>query len=135
MTYSYSRNTHNVCIWYIKSSFGNITSWFFNLFNWKVITLQYCFLPYISMNQPCVRMCLPSPDHPPHSSPHSIPPGCHTAVTLAALLHSSNLHWSSFIHTGMYTQVNSLNITLLVWFVFYCLYPLILLISTTSFLN
>ena len=31
-----------------------------NLFNWRLITLQYCFLPYIDMNQPWVYMCSPS---------------------------------------------------------------------------
>ena len=49
-----------------------------NLFNWRLITLQYCsgFLPYIDMNQPWAHMCSPSriplpplsPSHPPGSS-------------------------------------------------------------------
>ena len=48
---------------------------FKKLFNWRLITLQYCsgFLPYIHMNQPWVYMCLPSwnpfpPPVPSHSS-------------------------------------------------------------------
>ena len=51
---------------------------FFNLFNWRLITLQYYsgFLPYIDMNQPWVYMCSlswtslppPSPSHPSGST-------------------------------------------------------------------
>ena len=35
------------------------------------------------------------PEAPSHIPPHPIPPGCPRAPTLSALLHASNLHWSS----------------------------------------
>ena len=33
------------------------------------------------------------PELPSHIPPHSTPPGCHRALALGALLHTSNSHW------------------------------------------
>ena len=48
-----------------------------------------------------VYMCLPilTPSHLP---PHLIPLGCPRALALGALLHASNLHWSSILHVVIY---------------------------------
>ena len=39
---------------------------------------------------------------PYHLSPHPIPLGCPRAPALSALLHASNLHWSSILHMLIY---------------------------------
>ena len=38
------------------------------------------------------------PEPPSHLPPHPIPLGCPSAPALSALLHASNLHWSSILH-------------------------------------
>ena len=43
-------------------------------------------------------MCPPILNPPPHLPPHPIPLDCPRASTLSALLHASNLHWSSILH-------------------------------------
>ena len=50
---------------------------FFNLFNWRLITLQYYsgFLPYIDINQPWVYMCSSSRNPPPPPPSLSHPSG------------------------------------------------------------
>ena len=53
------------------------------------------------MNQPWVYMCS-HPESPSHLPPHPIPLGCPRAPTLDALLHASNLHWSSVLHMVIY---------------------------------
>ena len=42
------------------------------------------------------------PETPSHFPPHPIPLGCLRAPALGALLHASNLHWSSILHMVMY---------------------------------
>ena len=42
------------------------------------------------------------PETPSHFPPHPIPLGCLRAPALGALLHASNLHWSSVLHMVMY---------------------------------
>ena len=42
------------------------------------------------------------PKPPSHLPPYSIPPGCARAPALNALLHISNLHWSSILHLVIY---------------------------------
>ena len=69
-------------------------------FNWRLITILW-FLPHIDMNQPWVDMC-PPPQLPFHFSPHPIPLGYPRAPALSALLHVSNLHWSSISHMVKY---------------------------------
>ena len=77
---------------------------FFELisFNWRIITMLWCFLPYINMNQLQVHMCPPHPEPTSHLPPHSIPLGCPRAPALSALLHASNLHWPSILHVVIY---------------------------------
>ena len=42
------------------------------------------------------------PETPSHVPSHPIPLGCLRALALGALLHASNLHWSSIFHMVMY---------------------------------
>ena len=73
----------------------------FNYFNWKIITIlwQFCHtLTWISHGYTCV----PPSWNPSHHPPHSIPLGCPRALALCALLHASNLHWSSILHMVIY---------------------------------
>ena len=44
----------------------------------------------------------PNPEPSSHLPPHSIPLGCPRAPALSALLHASNLYWSSILHTVIY---------------------------------
>ena len=53
------------------------------------------------MNQPWVYMCPPILN-PSRLPPHSIPLGCPRALALSALLHASNLHWSSILRMVIY---------------------------------
>ena len=55
-------------------------------------------LPYINVNLPQVYMCPPHAEPPSRLLPHPFPPGCLRALALGALLHASNLHWSSILH-------------------------------------
>ena len=75
---------------------------YFNLFNWRLITLQYCSefcctLAWISDGCTCV----------PHPAPfplpsHPIPQSCPSAPALSALLHALNLDWWSIPHMVIY---------------------------------
>jgi len=60
------------------------------------------FLPYIDINQPWVYMCPTLLNTPSTSLPNPIPLGCPRAPALSALLHASNLHWSSILHMVIY---------------------------------
>ena len=44
----------------------------------------------------------PSPELSSSLPPHSILPGCHRALALGALHHTSNSHWLSILHMVMY---------------------------------
>ena len=46
--------------------------------------------------------CVPHPEPPFHLLPHRIRLGCPWAPALSALLHASNLHWSSILHMVIY---------------------------------
>ena len=92
------------------------TKFFFNflficLFNWRLITLQYCSgfchtLTWISHGFTCVT----HPKPPSHLHPHPIPLGCPSAPALSALFHASNLGWWSVSHMVIYMfQCYSLN--------------------------
>ena len=56
--------------------------------------MLWCFLPYINMNQPWGTFV------PPPSLLQTL--GCPRASALSALLHESNLHWSSILHMVIY---------------------------------
>ena len=65
---------------------------FFKLFiylNWSIIKILWWVLPYINMNRHTCILSIP---------PHSLPPGCHRALVLGALCHTSNSYWSSILH-------------------------------------
>ena len=57
---------------------------------------MWWFSPYTGVHvSPC-------PEPPSHLPPHPIPLGRSSAPALNALLHASNLHWSSVSHTVIY---------------------------------
>ena len=59
-------------------------------FSWSIITILWWALRYISMSQPWVSVCSPSWP-PPSCSP--VLPGCQRALSLGALLYTSDSHW------------------------------------------
>ena len=72
------------------------TFYLFIYFNWRIITVLWCILPYIDMNQPQVYLCpppswnsLPSPSPPyPYGLSHSTGFGCpFTCFELALLIY------------------------------------------------
>ena len=68
-------------------------------FNWKIITLQYCDGFCHNQHESITGTHLvPHPEPATHLPPHPIPLGCPRAPALSALLHASNLHWSSILH-------------------------------------
>ena len=59
-------------------------------------------LPYINMNQPWVYM-YPTILNPPSYLPlHPISLGCPRVLASSALIHASDLHWSSILHMVIY---------------------------------
>ena len=75
-----------------------------NLFNWRLITLQYCSgfchtLTWISHGCTCV---VPHPESPSHLLPYPIPQGHPSASALSTLSHASNLDWQSISHMIIY---------------------------------
>ena len=76
---------------------------FTSIFNWRISSLQYCggFCHTSTLiGHGCT--CVPQPQTPSHIPPHCIPLGCPRAQALSALLHASNLHWSSALHMVIY---------------------------------
>ena len=74
-----------------------------NLFNWRIITLQYCSgfchtLTWISHGCTCV----PHPERPSHLPPHPVPLGHPSAPALSTLSHAWNLDWWSSSHMMIY---------------------------------
>ena len=70
-----------------------------NLFNWRLITLQYCSgfchtSTWISHG----RTCVPHPEPPSHLPPHPIPQGHPSAPALSTLSHAWNLDQRSASH-------------------------------------
>ena len=61
-------------------------------------------LPYINMNRHTCVLSIP---------PHSLPPGCHRALALGALCHTSNSYWSSVLH--MVKNISSVQSLSHVW--------------------
>ena len=76
---------------------------FFNLFNWRLISLQYCggfCHTFTWISHGCTG--LPHPEHPSHLPPHPIPLGHSSAPTLNTLSHALNLDWRSISHMIIY---------------------------------
>ena len=78
-------------------------SLFKKIFNWRLITLQYCSgfchtSTWISHGCTCV----PHPETPSHLPPHPIPQGHPSAPALSTLSHASNLDWQSTSHMVIY---------------------------------
>ena len=84
----------------------SVTGFFFfniNLFNWRLITLQYCSdfchtLTRISHGWTCVL----HPEPLSHLPPRTIPPGHPSASALSTLSHALNLAWQSVSHMIIY---------------------------------
>ena len=77
---------------------------YFIYFNWRIITLQNCggffhTSTWINHRCTCVPSILNTPSHIPR---HPIPLGCLSTPALSALLHASNLQWSSISHMIIY---------------------------------
>ena len=67
---------------------------YFFFFNWRLVTLQYWFLPYIDMNNHGCT-CVLHPEPPSHLPSHPIPQGHPSTPALSTLSHASNLNsWS-----------------------------------------
>ena len=65
--------------------------------------LQYCDDFYHTSTWICHGYTyLPHPEPTSHLSTHPIPLGCPRVLTLDALLHASNLPWSSILHMLIY---------------------------------
>ena len=80
-----------------------INSFFVFIFNWRLVTLQYCIgfchtLTWISHRCTCV----PHFEPPSHLPPHPIPLGHPSAPALSTLSHASNLDWRSVSHMIIY---------------------------------
>ena len=74
-----------------------------NLFNWRLITLQYCsgFCQTLTrISHGCT--CIPHPETPSHLPPHPIPLGHPSAPALRTLSHASSLDWRSVSHMIIY---------------------------------
>ena len=85
------------------------TRWLWNSFylfmylNWRIITNcdGFCHKStWIDHRHTRVPSILSPPPTP--LPPHPIPPGCHTALALGALLHTSNSHWLFILHMAIY---------------------------------
>ena len=72
--------------------------------NWRIISLQHC--DDFSHNQhesaTGIHLSHPILNPPPTSLLTLFLCGCPRAPALSALLHASNLHWSSILHMVMY---------------------------------
>ena len=71
-----------------------------NLFNWRIIILQYC-------SEFCHRIihgctCVPHPEPLSHLPPHPIPLGHPSAPAPSILSHASNLDWRFVTHMIIY---------------------------------
>ena len=93
------------CYGYFRCWLHWFVDWIFkiNLFNWRLITLQYCggfchTLTWSSHWYTCVHHLEP----PSHLLPHPIPLGCPSAPALSALFHASNLDWWFISHMVIY---------------------------------
>ena len=105
------------CSWRFVAEGGclatrHLVSWLFffliffffnlNLFNWRLITLQYCIgFANINMNPPRVYTCSPSWT-PSHLPPHTIPLGHPSAPAPSILYPASNLDWWFISHMLLY---------------------------------
>ena len=75
----------------------------FLIFNWRLISLQYCggfCHPFTWISHGCT--CVPHPDPPSHLPPHPIPWGHPNALALSTLSHAWNLDWQSISHMIIY---------------------------------
>ena len=87
----------------LQTAFQGPTLFLKSLFYCRIITLQHCdgfCHTSISISHMCT--CVPPPWAPSHFPPYPIPLGYPRAPALSALLHASNLDWSSILHMVIY---------------------------------
>ena len=97
-----------------------------NLFNWRIITVLWWFLPYPDMNQPLVHMCAPQLEPPPTSVPTPSPrvsqctgfecPASRIKLALVTYFPYDNVHVSTLFsqiipHLPFLTESKSLFLT------------------------
>ena len=76
------------------------------LFNWRIITLQYCDVFAIHRHELAMDEHVSPILNPlPHLPPHPIPLSWPRPPALSALLHALNLHWSSMLHMVIYVPM------------------------------
>ena len=96
---------------HISASFGtrlhplfiNCGCFFFLIFNWRLITLQYCDVfchTFTWISHGCT--CVPHPEPPSHLPSQPIPQGHPGASALSTMSHASNLDWRSISHMIIY---------------------------------
>ena len=74
-----------------------------NYFNWRIIILQYCDGFWHTSNESTTGIHVPPCSEPPsHLPPHLTPLGCPRAPALGAVLHASDLLWSSILQMVIY---------------------------------
>ena len=74
-----------------------------NLFNWRLITLQYCGNFCHALTRISLRCtCVPHPEPPSHLLPYPILLGHPRALALSAPFHAQNLDWSPMSHMVTY---------------------------------
>ena len=96
-------NLKSINIFFILGKFMILILFKKNLFNWRLIILQYCSGFYHTLtwiSHWCT--CVPYPEPPSYLLPHSIPQGHSSALALISLSHSLNLDWRSISHMIIY---------------------------------
>ena len=78
---------------------------FKTLFNWRIITILYRFLPYINMNQPQVYKCHLPLESSSHLPPPIPPLQVVRALGLSPLCHTANLHWVPILYMVVYVSI------------------------------
>ena len=74
------------------------TLFFLDLFNWRIVTLQYCDgFCHTSVRIGHRQTCVPSTRNTP-LPPHPILPGHLRALSSGSLCYTSNFHWPSVLH-------------------------------------
>ena len=71
-------------------------------FNWRIVIYNIVIITIHQHESPTGIHVSSHPEPPFHLPPHPILLGCPKAPALVALLHASNLDWSSILHVIIY---------------------------------
>ena len=88
---------------FIDSMRATLFFLFLKIFNWRLITLQYCggfCHTFTWISHGCT--CVPHSDPSSYLPPHPIPQGHPSAPSLSTLPHASNLDWQFISHMIIY---------------------------------